>query len=164
MEFKQAFDKLENSSKFKDWKKSNKAYLSYALFISNKDEEKYWQIGYYDEKTDKMTTFVVNGNIEIKPEEEIFKKEDTKVKQIELNKVKLSFSKILENASKFQKDKHKPHTPVKIISILQNLENFGNIWNITYITETFKTLNMKISAEDGRIIEDKLTSILDFKQ
>jgi len=54
--------------------------------------------------------------------------------------------------------------PVKIIAILQNLENLGNVWNLTFVIAAFNTLNMKINAENGKIVEHKLSSILSFKK
>ena len=50
----------------------------------------------------------------------------------------------------------------KTIVILQNLSEFGNIWNITYVTHSFKTLNMKINAENGKILHHDIVSLMDF--
>ena len=49
-----------------------------------------------------------------------------------------------------------------IQKILQNLGEFGNIWNITYVTHSFKTLNIKINAENGKILHHSLDSLMDF--
>ncbi|MBI2652931.1 hypothetical protein HYX00_05695, partial [Candidatus Woesearchaeota archaeon] len=46
----------------------------------------------------------------------------------------------------------------------QNMAALGNIWNITYITEAFNTLNMKIDASNGKVLEHNLSSIFSFKK
>ena len=98
------------------------------------------------------------------PQQEIFKKPDMDVREIDLDKVKLTFAEIIDKASGFQKEKYPKEETDKIIAILQNLEEFGNVWNITVITNSFKTLNMKVSAEDGRVLEHKLSSIFEFRK
>lgn len=164
MEFKKALNKLEKSSEFKKWKEENKDdYFSYA-FSELRDEEGEWQIGYYNKKDDRITTFIVNKKIEIVPQQEIFKKPGTKVNKIDLNKVKLSFAEIIDKATQLQKEEYPKEVADKTITILQNLEEFRNIWNITFITKAFNTLNIKINAENGKILEHKLSSIFDFRK
>ena len=89
------------------------------------------------------------------------KKQESK---IDLNKVKLSFAEIIDLASEFQKEKYPKEESNKIIAILQNLEKFGNVWNLTFITESFKTLNIKVNTENGKIVEHKLSSIFEFRK
>jgi len=162
MELKKALSKLEESFEFKEWREKNKDdYFSYAFYELNIDE---WQIGYYNKKEDNITTFIINKGVKIMPHEEVFKKPDTKVNEIDLNKVKLTFAKIIDKASKFQKKKYSKEEASKIIVILQNLEGFGNVWNITFVTKAFNTLNMKLSVENGKVLEHKLSSVFDFRK
>jgi len=104
MELKDSFKKLQESQDFRKWRQKNKnAYFSYAFKIPQEMGLNDWQLGFYDEKKDKITTFVVeNENIKVRPEEEIFKKEETKVEGIQLNKVKLTFDNAIEKANEFQ--------------------------------------------------------------
>ncbi len=44
------------------------------------------------------------------------------------------------------------------------MPEFGDIWNITYVTEAFNTLNMKIDAENGRVLEHNLASVFSFRK
>ena len=166
MDLKPALKKLENSADFKKWKQSNKnTYFSYAFKIPQEMNSNEWQLGFYNEKNDKITTFVLNdGGIKIRPEEEIFKKEDTKVSEIQIDKVKLTFDNILGKADEFQQKNFPKDKSIKTIVILQNISQFGNIWNITYVTEAFNTLNMKINASNGKILEHNLSSILSFRK
>jgi len=166
MELKAALNKLKKNPEFKEWKKNKKNnYFSYAFKIVEKNKQTDWQIGYYDPKTDKITTFIVEkADIKITPEEDIFKKESMKVNEINLKNVKLSLKQILDCCEKFKKKSYPKEDAIKKIAILQNLEEFGDIWNITYINQNFNTLNMKLKSNNGKIIEHKLTNLFDFKQ
>lgn len=164
MDLKPALKKLEESKDFKDWHKANKnTYFSYAFKIPQESDE--WQLGFYDKKRDKITTFVINGdNVKIRPEEEVFKKEGAKINEIKLEKVKLTFEKAISKADEFQQKNFPKDKSMKTIAILQNMEKLGNVWNITYITELFNTLNMKIGASDGKILEHNFSSIFSFRK
>ena len=165
MDLKPALKKLEESKDYKDWHKRNKdTYLSYAFKIPQEMPDE-WQLGFYNKKNDKITTFVVKGSaISIRHEEEVFKKEEAKVNQINLEKVNLAFETALSKASEFQQKKYPNDKSIKTIAILQNITSYGDIWNITYITESFNTLNMKIDASNGRIIEHNISSVMSFRR
>ena len=166
MDIKPALKKLEESPDFRKWRSSHKGtYLSYAFKIPQEMDSDDWQLGFYDKKKDKITTFVLaNGSVEIKKEEEIFKKEDMKVNEIQLSKVKLTFDNAIEKADDFQKKNYPKDSSIKTIAILQNLPDVGNIWNITYVTEAFNTLNMKINASNGKMLEHNLSSVFSFRK
>src|SRR3989338_6384855 len=100
MDIKPTLEKLEESKEFGKWKNKNKkTYFSYAFRIPQEMEG--WHIGFYDKNKDKITTFEINGSISIRPEEEMFKKEESKVHEVELNNLKLTFDEILEKAAEF---------------------------------------------------------------
>ena len=166
MDFKPALKKLEGSSEFRSWKKKNKnCYFSYAFKIPQEMKDDEWQLGFYNKKNDRIATFVIKGaDIEIKPEEEIFKKEDMKVNEVQLTKVKLAFDSALSKANEFQQKNFPKDKSVKTIAIMQNLPELGNIWNITFVTETFNTLNMKIDASTGKMLENNISSIFSFRK
>ena len=164
MELKEALSRLEESKEFKEWKEKNKEdYFSYA-FCELNEHEGAWQMGYYNKKEDKITTIIVDDEMKITPHEEVFKKPDTKVSKVEMGKVKLSFAEIMDNTSEFQKKEYPKEEANKIIAILQNLEKLGTVWNITFITKAFNTLNVKVNAEDGKVLEHKLSSIFDLRK
>ena len=166
MDLKPALQQLQKSQEFRNWHGKNKnTYFSYAFKIPEEMGLNEWQFGYYDKKKDKITTFVVAGdNITIRNEEEVFKKEETKVKEVGLNKVKLEFDSIIAKANEFQNKNFPKDKGVKTIVILQNTHDYGNVWNITYVTEAFNTLNMKIDASSGRVLEHNLSSIFSFRK
>ena len=166
MDLKSALNSLQNNADFKKWHSKNKhTYLSYAFKIPQEMQKDEWQLGFYNSDNDRITTFVVlNGNVSIRPEEEIFKREETKINPIAIDKVKTSFDDAIKKADEFQNKSFPKDRSVKTIVILQNIAELGNIWNITYVTEAFNTLNMKIDASNGKILEHNLTSIFDFRQ
>jgi len=163
MELKSALAELKASSEFKEWFKNNdKTYFSYAFAMIEDNAQSDWQIGYYDKNKDKITTFIIKEKeIIINPEEDIFKKGDMEVKKIDADKIKLELKNILSEAEKFQKGKYPKEIVIKKIIILQNLENLENVWNITFFTQSFNTLNIKIRADDGKIVEDTLTPLFE---
>lgn len=166
MEIKETLKRLENDEQFKKWKKNNKnTFFSYAFKILKEESFGEWQIGFYNKDNNKITTFSVNkGKVEIAQEEDVFKKPDMKVNKINIEKIRLPLKKILEKAEAFKKKNYPKEIGEKIIVILQNLDPFGDIWNITYITRAFNTLNMKIGAENGKVLQHKLSSIFAFKK
>ena len=165
MDLKPALKKLEESHEFRQWhKKSKSTYFSYAFKIPQEMPNE-WQLGFYDTKNDKITTFVINElDVKIRPEEEVFKDEDTKINEVQLENVKLTFDSAAIKAKEFQEKIFPKDKSVKTIAILQNLPEFGDVWNITYVTEAFNTLNMKIDASSGKILEHKLSSVFSFRK
>jgi hypothetical protein len=162
MQIKKLIEKLESSPKFKSWKENNKqSYLTYIFKTFDNTDNEEWQLGYYDPDTDELNTFIViNENIELKDDQEIFKKTKNRIPKLELDKITIDYEKAQELAQTFQKENYKNEIAGKVIIILQNLENFGNIWNITYVTLAFNTLNIKIDASSGKILEHELSSLL----
>ena len=154
-------EKLENSNVFKEWKKENKYYyLAHAFLMIDPQVKREWQIGYYNKQKDKIVTFCVDKKITKNPEEDVFKKKGI-VDKLDLSKVKVSYEKALKITEKFQKEKYSAHETEKKILILQNLEK--QIWNITFISKAFATLNIKVDAEDGKIISHNLTKLFSFE-
>lgn len=158
-----SFDRLLDSSEFKEWKKKHDdSYLAFAFVMRDEKTDTDWQFGFYSKKKDKVVAFVVGNNIEVCPEEEVFKKEKTEVKEISLDNVK-DFEDALNTAKEYQDQYYNCDPPSKTISILQKLDN-NVVWNITFLTTTFKTLNIRIDAESGKIIKHELVSLFDYKK
>jgi len=153
----QIIKKIEASAVFKEWKDLNKDYyLVHAFLMIDPSIKEEWQIGYYSRKKDKIVTFVVNKEITKNPEEKVFKKSGM-VKKLDMSKVKIPYEKALKTAEKFQKEHYKAHDTEKKIIILQNLEE--QIWNLTFISKAFSTLNIKINAENGKVLSHNLTNL-----
>lgn len=158
MKFKQAFEKLQKSKEFIDWKKNHESsYVSYGFLMKDSKVKKEWQIGYYNPSKDTITTFSISSKITTNPESQIFK-DKKKVNKLDVEKVKIDMDKALEKSKKLQKEKYPQHMPSKEIVILQNLD-FGQVWNITYVTQTFKTLNIKVDSSSGQILKYELMDL-----
>ncbi|MEK6983890.1 MAG: hypothetical protein AABX33_04920 [Nanoarchaeota archaeon] len=165
MDMKPALKKLEKSTAFKNWRQENKdTCFSYAFKIPQEMPNE-WQFGFYSRKKDKITTFILkNASIDIKPEDDVFKKEEIEVQEIQLGKVKITFEGAIGKANEFQQKNYPKDKSIKTIVILQNISEFGNIWNITYVTEAFNTLNMKVDASNGKVLGHSLSSVFSFRK
>ena len=164
MELKQALERLNKSKEYKDSIKENKdIFFSYALMTIENNETSPWQLGFYNKATDKITTFVIGKDeIAVQREEEVFKKPGMEVKPIDMERAGKKFNEIIKKAEKFKKEEYPKETISKTIAILQNLGEYGMVWNITYVTDSFKTLNLKINAENSEVVHHNLESIMDF--
>lgn len=166
MDIKNIVSDLEKTKEFSEWKENNNGtYLVHLFKMLDKANVDEWQIGYYDKNNRKITTFVYNEEtkaITLNPEAEVFKEDETHIEKLDLDKVSLNLLSAMHKAEKLKEDKYSTHPTDKAFLILQKL-NIGIVWNFTFITKTFHVLNMKINAENGHILEDKLSSIMEFK-
>ncbi len=165
MNFKESYSKLIESKEFKDWKEKNsKAFLAHffnTLGPHYKGGD--WEVGFYDKDKDKITTFVVGvAAVVVKPEDEVFKKEEHEVRELNVDEVKVDLDVAIKTFKRCQEQKYPGQFPMKLFAILQNIDS-GIVWNITSATQTFSALNIKISAVDGKIISDKCESFFDWR-
>jgi len=152
-EIKEFLEELKKSEIFKKFKEKNQ--LAYNSSISKIQKE--LQIDYYDPNTDKITSFTKRNNEIISQESEVFRKEKIEIPELKLDKIKITLKAIEDIiAMKYQE------IPTKKIFILQQKES--PIWNITYLTQSLNILNMKINAETGQIIEEKIESAMNFQK
>ena len=159
---KETIKKLESSKIFKDYKKTNPdAYLT-STFLMTEDIEGDWQLDYYSIKSKKITSFIIKDKVKGMPETKPFQEKESIIEKLDIDKVKIDFKKVLEVTDKLIKKKYKSETLTKKIIILQNLKEFGHIWNLTFLTSSFKTLNIKIDANSGKILKKKLASLITF--
>jgi len=155
---------LKESQKFTSWHNKNKETFMSFIFCSIEDgNDLRWQYGFYHINTDRITSFIVNENsIELIKEDEIFKKPNIRINALDIEKLKTTFDDILEIAKKFQIKEFSNEMISKIMVILQNNDGYGIIWNITFVTKSFKTINVKINAENGDILNHSMESLMDF--
>lgn len=165
MNFKEAFEHLKESPEFEAWKKKNpKAFLAHFFNQLDMDyKQGDWEIGFYDQEKDKIITFVVGvAAMVVKPEDEVFKKEEHHVLELKVKEVKIDLDEAIKTFKQCQEQKYPGQFPMRIFVILQNLSE-GIVWNITSATNTFSALNIKINAADGKIISDKCESFFDLR-
>lgn len=159
----ESLSKLFASDEYKSWRKSHEgSFLSHVFGIIEKGKETEWQVGFYDPIQDKIATFILQGgNITVNPNEEVFKQEN-KLIELDFMKVRIKLEDALSIAEEFKNKNYPAEVADKTIVILQNLK-MGIVWNMTMITKSFNTINFKINAVDGFLIEHKKSPIFDFR-
>ena len=167
MDAKEVILSLMEREEFKDWSKQKKDlkefYPVHFFAFFDKDFMKDCHVGFFDSGKGAMDTFaLMDGRIEINTEPELLKHTDAKIKQLDLDRIKIGTDEALVKLNELMKQKYKKEGVEKIFFILQNIEQ-GQVWNITTVTSSFNTLNVKIDAESGKIVEDKLMSIFEFR-
>jgi len=158
----QVLKNLHEDSLFKDWSGQHEYYLSH-FFASVNNEFKAktnWQVGFMDKATGKVTVFnCLENGFEIKPEDEVFKKDGDKVEELQMANVKVSIDQALEA---FQ-EKLKEHFSSELLGdgfvIVQTFKG-NSIWNFSFITKAMKFVNIKISTEDGKEVSHEVISLI----
>ncbi len=153
---------LKDNKKIND-SKSSEDYLShfYCQIDDSFKKKDSWEIGFYNPKDDKITTFVVGEIITIKPEEKVFKKQE-KVDKLDLEKIKVDFETALEEFKKIKEEKYSSELILSGFVILQNWQS-NTIWNISFATKSLKVLNIKINAENKKLVSDQLVNFMEQK-
>jgi len=141
------YKKLISSKIFKDWKSRNKdSFLCSFVLIDNP------QFDFYN-KNDTMTSFIIDKEIEINEDEEIFNK--SKLLPLDIENIKSTKEEIL----KIVKQKYQDEKFIKRILILQNPKE--PVWNITLITKSLKLLNMQIDM-NKKILSERFEPLTNF--
>ena len=153
---------LEEDKSFRDWKDSNPdSYLCHCFKMIDEANENEWQIGFYN-PNDTITSFLVSeDSVQQMEESEVFKKPDAQVKELDLDKVKIDEKQAIGAAKEFAQKQYPKEVITKQILILQNLE-IGQVYNITLVTMAMNTLNIKVDSVTRDIVDNKLTSLMDF--
>ena len=125
-----------------------------------------WEVGYYNPDDDQVTVFEVQSDASVtaKPSERAYKEEKTSIPPLKLEKVNVSYDQALKKIQSLQCESYPQEKPMKIMVLLQSLDDLGTLWNMTYITQRFKTLNVKINAENGDVVDQKLFSIFEIQK
>jgi hypothetical protein len=166
MDIKTILNEIENNDLFLSWKEDNRdVYLVHIFKMLDQQNKEEIQIGYYNPSNALITTFIFNEKtkeISKNPESEAYREKETHIDKLNLNDIKINFAVIMQKIEKLRNEKYNQHPVEKSFFILQTIDN-KPLWNFTIISKTLNIVNIKISAENGIIIDDKLTSIFDFK-
>ncbi|MBI2546631.1 hypothetical protein HYV81_05630 [Candidatus Woesearchaeota archaeon] len=156
---------LEHTLEFKDWQAQHHGhYLVHAFKLLDEANKSIWQIGYYDKETDTITTFVIEDGKELKiiPNLEIFKEEKAAIQKLDISKVKVNAQEAVDKAEAFLKEQYPGEVIVKTILILQSIEH-GQVYNLSFITKSVSTINIKLAADSGQVLEHHKISLSDLK-
>ncbi|MBS3147683.1 hypothetical protein J4219_02250 [Candidatus Woesearchaeota archaeon] len=161
MDLHEALAKLTRHSVFKDWQKTNKdAFLAHAFVMLDEANKDVWQIGFYTKETERMVTFMVAETITHTPEQEVLKT-DGEIEKLDVAKIKISVEEALSTAKKCVTENYGKENTFKQFFIIQTIEH-APIFNITYLTQSFKTINIKIDAHDGKILKQNIQALAEF--
>ena len=132
------YKKLISSEIFKKWRSENKdSFLCSYVTIQSP------QFDFYN-GDNSITSFIMNDEIEIVENEEIYSK--TKIKPLDLKKIISE-----EKAVDIVKKKYNKEKFTKQIVILQNSER--QLWNLLFITSSMKIFNVKIDMNNKIVSE-----------
>ena len=154
MKLSELFEKLENSSEFKNFKKKfPKAYFCASFFVFDYDSSETKKQLDYCVKEGDITTFVIDEKITSQKAETI-KKE--KLPEIKKEDIKIDVEEAVEKAK--EEIKKMNLIPSKIIAILQ-IFNEKPIWNMTCLSG-FSILRLHIEM-NGKVSLNEKSSMLD---
>jgi len=160
---KDAIKQLQESTQFKDWKKEHAdSFLANAFILLDDAYQAVWQLSYYNQNNTLTPFLVKDEGIEISDESEIFKKDETKVLELDISKIGLEYDQALDLAKECKDKKYKVEDISKTIIILQHLD-IGQVYNFTFLTKTLKTINIKIDSNTGEILHEEVRSLMDFR-
>ena len=146
--------KIKESKEYKSWnKKHPKGYLSHFFCPISVDCElkSDWEIGYYEPESERMTVFACGEKVIIKEDaDEVFKKPEQHVEELEIDTVKIPFAKAVDVFADHVEELFPKAGRGDGFVILQNLEQ-KPLWNFTFITQALKFINIKINAGTGEI-------------
>jgi len=154
---------LKEDKLFQQWQENNsQSYLSH-FFIPLSSEFKVkgqWEVGFYNPADDKITTFTqLKEDFEIKPADDVFKKQADKVEQLKLEDIKINLEK---SGDLFKENVLKIFPEATLGDGFLILQKFKGkiIWNYTFITKALKFINLKIDALNGEV-EHETVNLID---
>ncbi len=159
MDLHKLLEKVVNSKEY-----DSSYYLThfFVMFDKNLKQEGDWQIGFYSEEKDVVKAISVgdeSGEI-ISKESEALKENGKKIKKLELGDVKIDIDDAINKVVQCLRNNYLTEVPIKSFVVLQILDEFEfPIWNFTFVTNSFKTLNIKINAVDGKIVHHGVIQI-----
>jgi hypothetical protein len=146
--------KIEIDTQFKNWKKKHpQGYLSHFFCPISQDCELKgdWEVGFYDAASERMTVFACGEIVSLKEnEDEVFKKPEQRVEELEIKSVKVPFAKAVDVFAQNVEELFPKAGRGDGFVILQNLEG-KSLWNFTFITKALKFINVKIDANSGKV-------------
>jgi hypothetical protein len=162
MKPKEVLDKLEKDSLYVDWRKRHQEdYLTHFFCqYGNSQVKSPWEIGFFDPKTSKISVFVAGDVFALKPEDEVFKKAEDKVEQLDLSVVKLPFNDAVALSSEKFSELFPGESFGDGFLILQTWQG-KTVWNFTLITKTLKFANLKIN--DFGVVDFQTVELVDQK-
>ncbi|MEK6901801.1 MAG: hypothetical protein AABX37_05635 [Nanoarchaeota archaeon] len=152
---------------YKDWKRQNKhCFLSHFFCTITGDfkAKTSWEVGFYDPVQEKITVFSLlpSKEFQIKPADDIFKREEDTVELLDISIVTHSVDEALETF----KTKMPEYFPKEILGdgfvSLQTLKQH-TVWNCCFVTRSLKFVSLKIDAASGKPVSHDVMELMDKK-
>jgi hypothetical protein len=156
MQLLRFIEAVEGAEAFKEWKKTHSESYLVHLFFQEENRE----IGFYNVDDTITAMHFEKDTLIVGDEDKIFKKDENKILPLNKQEIKIEYEAALESATELQKKTYSAHDPIKTMCVLQHLEQ-GQVYNFTMITQSFQTLNVKVDAQSGEVLEHKLYSLMD---
>jgi len=141
MDIREAVSTVESSEVFR-----KKGFLAHAFVMLEAGHED-WQLGYFDEKTDRMLGYALGEHVAALPPAEVLKKGPS-ILPLDASKVAIAPEEALAIARK----RCKRHA-LKTFFIIQHLAE-GQVYNVTFVTHDLRTVNLHISCVDGKVFHE----------
>ena len=153
---------LEKVKKSKEYDSSYYLTHFFVMFDQNLKQVDDSQIGFYSKEKDMIKAMSIgdkDGKI-VSKESEALKRKENIIKELNLEEVKIDINEAIKKIVQCLRNNYMSEVPIKAFVVLQNLDGYKFlIWNFTFVTNTFKTLNIKINAEDGKIVHHGVIEI-----
>ena len=160
MEFKELIAKVEGSEAYKGFKETHADSFLAHVFIMDEG----YQIGYYDKKAERITSFNLDGEkVTAMPPSEVLKDPDHPISALELDQVTFSQEEALKIAEGCKEKEYGKHPVMKKFFILQELEE-KPMFNITFFTHDMNTVNVKVDAHSGKVVHHSLKALIDMQR
>jgi len=154
MEAKEIMEQLAKTDEFNGWKAQNEKDILAHVFCE-KDNS---QVGYYNHEKQTMTTFILTDPVQVIPDQEVLRG-DSDIASLDVDTITITAEQAKEIAQKTLEEEYGKPDTMKELIILQNLEG-KNMYNITYFTRSLRTVNVKVSAEDGVVVHHSKASLV----
>lgn len=154
--------RLGGSAELKDYMNSHSgAYFVSAFLISDYDKlgDAKWTLEYYWPETGKVTTFKQEESWCVSKDDKVLQKEKRALEPLDVERVK-SWD-VLSLVREELDNRYRGESPMKAIVIL-NCHDDAPAWNITLFTKSFRLLNFKVDAVDGKLKSSAVDNLFKF--
>ena len=164
MEAKSLIKQVENTKEFLELKeKKQNLFLAHVFAMYDGDKLMDTQVGYYDNDTKKMSSFLISDDkVQLLPETDVFQKPGSEVKSIAVEKISLEFDQVKQKSEELLSSKYSL-TASKKVFILQTVGD-DQVWNITFLTNSFSTINIRVDSVTSEILKDEVVNLVDFSK
>jgi hypothetical protein len=154
MTVKKILADLEQKEEFQAWKTQHPAdILAHVFFEAGNN-----QVGYYNAAAGTMTTFVLGATFQIIPDQEILRG-DGDLEALDPSQVSIDVEPATETAQSTMKEHYGEQQLLKTLIILQHMAG-KTLYNITFFTRSLKTVNVKVDAASGEVINHTQASLV----